>query len=51
MAKLPVRNGVKLGKSFQVKDGKVVRGTQHLDVSAQIRQRKSKKVRVAKRGQ
>lgn len=40
----------RLSKGFVVKDGKVKRTARHLDASAQIRQRKSKKVRVAKKG-
>lgn len=45
-----VRNGVKLGKGYKLVDGKLKKSTRHLDVSAQIRQRKSKKSRVIKRG-
>lgn len=41
----------RIGKRFTVKDGKVVKKTtKPLDASAAIRQRKSTKVRVVKRG-
>ena len=33
-------------KGYVLKDGKVVKGTKHLDVSARLRQRASKKVKV-----
>ena len=36
---------------FRVKDGKVVRDQKRLDVSAQLRQRSSKRVKVARKGQ
>lgn len=38
-------------KGFRVKDGRVVRDERRLDVSARLRQRGSKKVRVKRRGQ
>lgn len=37
-------------KGFAIKDGKIVKKPRHQDVSARIRQKKSKRVRVAKRG-
>jgi len=40
----------RLGKGFEIKDGKVKRTVRHLDTSAKIRQRKSKKIRVARKG-
>lgn len=40
----------RIGKSFKIKDGKVTKTSRHLDTSAKIRQRKSKKVRVARKG-
>lgn len=42
----------RLGKGFKVSaDGKTIKkSVRHLDASAQIRQRKSKKVRVARKG-
>lgn len=33
------------------KHGRLVKSTKHLDVSARLRQRNSKKVRVARKGQ
>jgi len=45
-----IRNGVKLGKAYKLVDGKLKKTNAHLDVSAQIRQRRSKKTRVVKRG-
>ena len=45
-----MKSMARLGKGFVVKDGKVAKTVRHLDTSAQIRQRKSKKVRVAKKG-
>lgn len=33
-------------KGFKVKDGKIIRDVRRLDVSAQLRQRGSKKVKV-----
>jgi hypothetical protein len=50
MAKAPIRNGVKMGRGFKLVDGKVKKSPRHLDVSAQIRQRRSKKTKVVKRG-
>ena len=45
------RSGKKISlKGFTVKDGKVVRNQKRLDVSARLRQRNSKKVRVVSRG-
>lgn len=43
---------IRLGKGFSIdkKTGKPKRSTGHLDVSARIKQQKSKRVRVAKRG-
>ena len=41
----------RLGKGFKVShDGKVKKTVRHLDTSAKIRQRTSKKVRVARKG-
>lgn len=37
-------------KGFRLKDGKLVRDERRLDVSARLRMRNSKKVRVVKRG-
>ena len=37
-------------KGYVIKDGKVTKAKRKLDVSARIRQKKSKKVRVARRG-
>ena len=46
------RSGKKISlKGFTVKDGKVVRNQKRLDVSARLRQRNSRKVRVIKSGQ
>jgi hypothetical protein len=36
---------------FKLKDGRVVRDPKRLDVSARLRQRNSKRVRPARRGQ
>ena len=36
-------------KGYRLKDGKLVRSTKRLDISTQIRQRASKRVRVARR--
>ena len=38
-------------KGFTVKGGKIVKGERHLSVSERLRQRGSKRVKVAKRGQ
>ncbi len=38
-------------KGWKFKDGKLVRCAKHLNVSAQLRQRGSKRIRVARRGQ
>jgi hypothetical protein len=35
-------------KGWKMKDGKLVRCTKHLDVSTRLRQRSSRRVRVAK---
>jgi len=40
----------RIGKSYRIKDGKVVRSPYRLAVSEKIRQRKSKRVRVARKG-
>ena len=37
-------------KGYKVKDGKVIRDPKRLDVSARLRERGSKKVRVVKKG-
>lgn len=37
-------------KGYVLKDGKLVKTSSHLDVSARLRQRGSKRVRVVKRG-
>lgn len=37
-------------KGFRIKDGKLVKSTAHLDASAKLRQRGSKKVRVKPKG-
>lgn len=43
--------GIRIGNSHRLnKDGDLVKNERRLDVSARIRQKKSKKVRVAKRG-
>lgn len=34
---------------FKIKDGKVVKSTKHLDVSARLRQRSSKKITVKRK--
>lgn len=39
----------KLGKGFAIKDGKVVKISRARDVSAKIRERKSKKQRVVRK--
>ena len=39
---------IRLPVGFRVKAGKIVRCTRHLDVSARLRQRSSKRVRVVK---
>lgn len=42
----------RIGKGFKISpDRKVKKTVRHLDTSAQIRQRKSKSVRVARKGQ
>lgn len=38
-------------KGWKMKDGKLVRCAKHLNVSARLRQRGSKKIKVAKRGE
>lgn len=41
----------RLSKGFKVNaDGKVVKATRKMDVSARIRQKKSKRVRVVRKG-
>ena len=40
-----------IGRGYVVKDGKLVKVHQYRDASARIRARKSKKVRVGKKGQ
>lgn len=40
---------VKLGKSFKVKDGKLIKVHQFRDASHAIRSRKSKKMKVVRR--
>lgn len=37
-------------KGYKLKDGKLVKDEKRLDVSARLRQRNSKKVRVTRRG-
>lgn len=37
-------------KGYKLKDGKLVKDEKRLDVSARLRQRNSKKVRVARKG-
>jgi hypothetical protein len=36
-------------KGYRLKDGKLVRTTKHLDVSARIRQRSSRRMRVVRK--
>ena len=43
------RSGIPI-KGYKMRDGKIVRDGRRLDVSARLRERGSKKVRVAKRG-
>ncbi len=40
----------RIGKSYRIKDGKVVKAQRKLAVSERLRQKSSKRVRVAKRG-
>lgn len=41
----------KIGKDFKIKDGKVVKAKRKLAVSEHIRQKKSKRQRVARKGE
>jgi len=41
---------VQIPKGFKIKDGKLVRAPAYSDVSAKLRAKGSKKVRVAKKG-
>jgi hypothetical protein len=40
---------IRLGKGFRLKDGKPARSEAHLDVSARLRRKASKRVKVARR--
>lgn len=37
-------------KGYRIKDGKVIKDAKRLDVSARLQQRRSKKVKVKRRG-
>lgn len=43
------RSGIAI-RGYRIKDGKVVRDPKRLDISARLRERGSKKVKVARRG-
>ena len=43
------RTGIPL-KGFKIKDGKIIRDEKWLDVSTRLKQRASKKIRVARKG-
>jgi hypothetical protein len=42
---------IRLGKGFKLKAGKPERSDQHLDVSAKLRRKASRRIRVARKGQ
>jgi hypothetical protein len=40
---------IRLGKGYRIKDGRLVKGSWHKDVSARLRERGSKRVKVVRR--